>query len=285
MASSIYTCRPSIIIQTAAAVILALAIATYKLLRLHKRLSCSIVHKSYPDVLAQQHIISMPVLDKAESSSLRHLPQAIRNSPADFRTAYDTASLPVLASQLPSHLTPQHMLTLYMRHNMALFSRLPQAYALFYMTQAEHRHTFDKAYIRKLDFEPGNVVNGVYQTISNNAISDDSASGWRIVMRMAIGDVDGRLVFTLLISPSQGSEVRDEEVSGSQTGEESAVFSTETWMWIPRDSKSVMPLERTVAKWAHEVTSWWLIEKGAAYLQELNAKETVAEMRVGNETK
>ena len=126
-----------------------------------------------------------------------------------------------------------------------------------------------------MNFEEGDVVNGLYRVVSNEAINDHIAeqgfgddassrkgecalSGRRIVMSMKQGEVEGRMAFTVLTEEHVGSEEQA-----------TTAFSTDTYMWLPRSSRAVMPLERKLPQWGHELTSWWLLEKGTAHLRDL----------------
>jgi hypothetical protein len=65
---------------------------------------------------------------------------------------------------------------------------------------------------------------------------------------MKQGGIEGRLVV--------GIEPKGEDM----------IFYSETVMWKGKDDKTVMPLERAVPKWLHELASWWLLDLGTNYL-------------------
>ena len=75
-------------------------------------------------------------------------------------------------------------------------------------------------------------------------------------------EVERRMVFSVLRMRGGGSDAH------SVTN-----FSTDTYTWLPHDSRAVMPLERRLPKRVHELTSWWLLEKGTAHQRELKRKE------------
>ena len=133
--------------------------------------------------------------------------------------------------------------------------------------------------IESLEFEDGEVVNGLYRVLSNEAldgrtaehstdgdtgpgIDSDAGSGWRIVMSMKQGVAEGRMVFAVV-------RKRD----GGRGSQPVISFSTDTYMWLPHNSRAVMPLERRLPRWGHELTSWWLLEKGTAHLRQLETEE------------
>ena len=128
---------------------------------------------------------------------------------------------------------------------MALFSTTPQAYILWMVTPTEDRYSFGRTYLENLPFQIGNLVNGSYQVISR----DDSVCA----MAMKAGEMQGRLICSI-VDGDKGTE---------------KMFRTETYMWVKKESKAVLPLERAIATYAHEVTSWWLLVKGTEMLQRL----------------
>jgi hypothetical protein len=243
----------------------------YKLIHLHTRLSTLLTHSSLSGDNARAYITHLrdPKSNAPTEHTSTSLPDEIAVSPEKFRIVQDNAFIRVPASELPRHLSVEGMLAVYLRYTMTLFSTLPQAYLIRFMTPRGLRYTFGKEYIQKLEFKEGNVVNGAFSVISNAAVDEGGRRGWRIVLGMKTGDVEGRLVVSM-VSPQRS----DGELEGKgKTDEQIVEFVTETWMWVSRDSKTVMPLERRVARWWHEVTSWWLIEQGTKHLRELRRRE------------
>jgi hypothetical protein len=149
---------------------------------------------------------------------------------------HDIASKPVRKDLLPA-LDANALLNTYIRYNMIRFSSLPQAWALRLISD---RATFKKDYIEKLEFKDGDVVCGLYQVVLRTEE--------KVELFMKEGNVEGRLVV------------------GIKPKGEDMVFYSETVMWKGKDDKTVMPLERAVAKWLHELASWWLLDLGTNYL-------------------
>ena len=69
-----------------------------------------------------------------------------------------------------------------------------------------------------------------------------------------LGPVQGRLVIAV------------EERGGER------IFSNETLTWKGRNDTAVMPLERGVGRWLHELASWWLLDSGTKYLIDLRQR-------------
>ena len=154
---------------------------------------------------------------------------------------HDTASKHVPKNHLPA-LDTNELLTTYLRYTMTCFSYLPQAWILRLVSD---RATFNKFYIQNLDFEDGNVVCGLYRVV----LRTDK----KVELLMQQGTVQGRLVIGI---EDEGNEMK---------------FYSETLMWKGKDDKTVMPLERAVPKWLHELASWWLLDSGTAYLVALKS--------------
>jgi hypothetical protein len=70
---------------------------------------------------------------------------------------------------MPKSLLPQcdygEMLTIYLRHTMTAFSRLPQAYLLKLMVAKNDKLSFSTDYLSHLDFKNRNLANGSYRVI------------------------------------------------------------------------------------------------------------------------
>jgi hypothetical protein len=149
---------------------------------------------------------------------------------------HDIASKPVRKELLPT-LDTNTLLNTYIRYTMVRFSSLPQAYVLRLISD---RATFKKTYIENLEFKDGDVVCGLYRVVLRTEE--------KVELLMKQGDVEGRLVV--------GIEPKGEDM----------VFYSETVMWKGKDDKTIMPLERAVPKWLHELASWWLLDLGTEYM-------------------
>jgi hypothetical protein len=149
---------------------------------------------------------------------------------------HDIASKPIRKELLPA-LDRNALLTTYLRYTMVRFSSFPQAWVLRLISD---RRTFQKAYIQKLEFEDGDVVCGLYRVVLRTEE--------KVELFMRQGTVEGRLII------------------GIKPKGEDMVFYSETVMWKGKDDKTVMPLERAIPKWLHELASWWLLDSGTNYL-------------------
>ncbi|EFE38091.1 conserved hypothetical protein [Trichophyton verrucosum HKI 0517] len=214
-------------LTTAAAVLVVVGAPTAFLLYQHSRLGCKVRHSTSRGSLAD-----LPLQD------VKSMPESVQDKDAASKTraVYDVASLSTLGINISPLLADEEILTRYLRRNMTAFSRFPQAYALSLNCDQSSRKTFKASHIQSLNFEPGDVVCGAYTVVCREQD--------RVEFGMALNQIRGRLVTTL--------ERNDGQIT----------FKTQTVMWQPSDVKAPMPLENPVLKFAHEITSWWMLEAG-----------------------
>ncbi|EFR04130.1 hypothetical protein MGYG_07137 [Nannizzia gypsea CBS 118893] len=218
-------------LTAAAAVLVIVGAPAAFLLYHHDRLGRKVRHSTIRGSLADtplQDIKSMPesALNKDAASKTRAL--------------YDVASLSTLSINISPALSEDEILTRYLRRNMTAFSRFPQAYALSLNCDQHARKTFKASHIQRLNFEPGDVVCAAYTVVFREQN--------RVEFAMELNQIRGRLVTTF-------------ERNGGQI-----TFKTQTAMWQSSDLKAPMPLETPILKFAHELTSWWMLEAGILYL-------------------
>ncbi|CRG84588.1 hypothetical protein PISL3812_01852 [Talaromyces islandicus] len=150
----------------------------------------------------------------------------------------------------------EKLLTAYLRHNMFMFSRyLPQSYLIWLMITPNKRSTFGAAHIQNLRFCEGDVVCGMYKVLLRRA--------GKVEFGIDVPDtnIEGRLVVGICRT--------EEEKEGVQ------VYS-ETVMWRPVDRPGlVMPLERALPRFMHELAAWWLLDSGVKYLVGLGVNKDV----------
>ncbi|RMZ88960.1 hypothetical protein DV736_g3817, partial [Chaetothyriales sp. CBS 134916] len=194
----------------------------------------------------------------------------------EYRVFYDVATKTVAKAQIEEKLVEEGyeaLLTQYLRHTMSAFHSFPQAWVLWLMAGREGRRTFARQYVGQLAFEAGDVVNGVYTVLGR----DGNAVVFGI---MAQGAVEGRLVVRIgdereRLDASTGAWVAvvQAEGKGEAQHQEMAVVKNETFMWVRRAEGVVMPLERRLPRWLHEVASWWLLDDGTKWLAATAGKE------------
>lgn len=154
----------------------------------------------------------------------------------------------------------EKLLTAYLRHTMVGFSRyLPQSYIMRLMAGfAERNKTFGAAHIQSLHFQEGDVVCGFYKVLLRRA--------GKVEFGIEVPNNQQNIEARLVIGICPSSDKEDEEVE---------VYS-ETVMWRPADRPDVvMPLERRVAKFMHELAAWWLLDSGVSYLVGLGVNKDV----------
>lgn len=141
----------------------------------------------------------------------------------------------------------ENLLTAYLRHNMTAFSRyLPQSYLLRLISP--QKSTFGAAHIQNLRFCEGDVVCGFYRVLLRRPGKVEFG------IQIPDGKFEGRLVIGICEAENQ---------------EELEVYS-ETVMWRAVDKPgAVMPLERGMARFMHELAAWWLLDSGVRYLVKL----------------
>lgn len=206
---------------------LAVGFPTLYLLYIHAHLSRKVDHTTSSGNLTASTVGN---IDSVPSSAVAE----------ECFMVHDIASKAVPTSLLPTIEQPA-LLTLYLRYNMVRFSRLPQAWILRLMCTSSERETFKLDHIQNLDFKEGDVVCGGYTVVVRTAGKVEFAM-------KPVGPVNGRLVIAV-----------------EERGKDS-IFSSETIMWKGRDKTFVMPLERGLGRWMHELASWWLLDSGTKYL-------------------
>ncbi|KAF9884804.1 hypothetical protein FE257_001220 [Aspergillus nanangensis] len=203
---------------------------------LHRTLQTRITHDSHHGSLS-------PSL----STTIQSIPPPVFTD--DYFSIHDHASRHVPRSLLPNQPPPEELFTLLVRRNMTAFAKFPQAWILRLVVPAVARKTFGASHIHALNFDPGDVVCGVYRV--------EERTPNKVVFALLFeGPVGGRLVIRY-------SEADNHEVM---------VYHSETVMWTKKGSetkRAVLPLERAGLRFLHEMAAWWLLDSGVGYLEGL----------------
>ena len=246
--------HPLLIASTSAGILL-IAIPSIRLVRLHQQLD---------KVITNFYSLGPYAKDVARSSPHPRLPESVASNPENYRIFYDVATKSVPRSLLPGY-DYEEMLTLYLRRNMIAFSRMPQAYLLWLTASKEDRASFTKEYLSKLDFREGDLVSGFYRVLSRD--------GGLCAFSMARGLVEGRLVVSIEDETSKldvetgvWMALPQIEAKGEMSEREMTMFKIETFMWVLKDEKTVMPMERSLPRWMHETGAWWMMDSGTKWL-------------------
>ncbi|KAH6677574.1 hypothetical protein B0J14DRAFT_584625 [Halenospora varia] len=199
------------------------------LIYLHRSLSHKINHSS-----------KQGLLTSATTQRISTIPSSALSS--DHVMYHDTSSKPIPKALVPKD-GKKELLTMYLRYNMCLFSsRFPQAWILRLMCTAEERASFAQNYLQKLNFEEGDLVNGVYRVLvrSENKVE--------LELKTAGAMQGGRLLIEI------------------EESDDNYVFVNETVMWKKVGEKELMPMERGLVRGLHELASWWLLDAGTRFL-------------------
>ncbi|PVH90443.1 hypothetical protein DM02DRAFT_19494 [Periconia macrospinosa] len=174
------------------------------------------------------------------------IPKTIQDSSEKYIIHHECARKTIPTASLETSSKPE-MLTLFLRHTMATFSRYPPAWGIWYLIKdTKDRNTFNSAYIRSLQFVLGDRVCGVYLVTSRDKE--------RITLTLnAPRSYVGPLVGGILVV-----EVKEE---GSQTN-----FANHTVMWREKGKGSAGVLEGVVGRWMHGLMVRGLIESGVRQL-------------------
>jgi len=170
------------------------------------------------------------------------VPMSVQHSPESYILHHECARRSVPSAFLGESPIPE-ILKLFLRHSLATFSKYPPAWGIWYMVKNEQdRRTFNSAYIRSLDFTPGDRVCGVYVVRSR-----DTA---RMVLALdAPNSYAGPRVEGMLV-------VEVEEEEGCTT------FMNHTVMWRKKGEGSAGVLESAGGRWMHALMVRGLVENG-----------------------
>lgn len=205
----------------------------------HRKLASRISHST--------HYGTLPSTSTADT--ITSIPKPVYTE--EYYTVYDHAARAVPRRLLPG-LDSAELFTLFVRRNMSTFARFPQAWTIWMITPFAQRNTFKASHIHSLDFKEGDIVCGLYRVAARTANSVEFDF-------MPPAPAQGRLVLRFI--------ERDADM----------VFLSQTAMWRGKDEKMVLPLERPLLKYLHEMTSWWLVDSGVRYLMDLEIDRPAVE--------
>ena len=173
------------------------------------------------------------------------IPDTVQNSSENYIIHHECARKTISTAHLGA--SKSEMMVLFLRHTMAIFSKRPPAWGIWYMIKdAKDRNTFDSTHIRSLQFVLGDRVCGVYVVASHDKE--------RITLTLdAPGSYERLLVEGMLVI-----EVKEE---GDQT-----TFINHTTMWREKGKGNAGVLEGVVGRWMHGLMVRGLIESGVRKL-------------------
>jgi hypothetical protein len=174
------------------------------------------------------------------------IPDIVHKSLGEYIIHHESAHKSIPTASLKTSSKPD-MLTLFLQHTMATFSRSPPAWSIWYLIKnVNDRRTFKQAYIRSLQFAHGDRVCGVYVVSSRDTE--------RIILTLdAPESYTGPLVDGMLVV-----EVKEE---GSKT-----TFVNHTVMWREKEKGNAGVLESAVGRWIHGLMVKRLVENGVQHL-------------------
>ncbi|KAL5356076.1 hypothetical protein BJX96DRAFT_162169 [Aspergillus floccosus] len=200
---------------------------------LHRSLEHRVVHGS-------QH----GKLPSSLSATITSIPPEVFTD--EYYAIHDHASRRVSRKLLPNKETDE-VFTMLLRRNMTAFGKFPQAWIIRLIVPPVDRKTFSAAHIHSLNFEKGDLVCGVYRV-------EERTPDKAVLAILINGPIGGRLVLRY-----------------TEDGEE-IVYHSETAMWTKREpgpngtKRAIMPLEKPVLRFLHEMAAWWLLDSGVRFL-------------------
>jgi hypothetical protein len=199
----------------------------------------------------------------SQLQSIQSLPPSFHTVPQNYHIYYDSCYKTVPASALGESLisNPSQLLTLLLRRNMALFAtRLPQAWFLRFLISRKIPSllpSFAPEHIRTLEFEPGDIVAGVYRVVVRTPTRVEFDMWVPPQSGVQLPPIEGRLII--------GVDIGDWD--RCKEGGREAVFQTLTLQWRLKEQNGVvLPLERSAFRFLHHLAAWWLLESGVTWL-------------------
>ncbi|CAG9994330.1 unnamed protein product [Clonostachys byssicola] len=220
--------------------------------------------KGSPQRLVQRHGEDGNAMPEKPAS----LPDDVRSEGSDWVLAYErVASVPVplrsLALSPAGTLSgsPSPLLRAYTSGAHVAFSSTPQAILIRALVDTETKRTFEASWIRNLQFEPGDIVNGAYK-VSYSGQGNETGSERIELMIQAPPSYKGPVPNGLILSEIvliEGTPVGS--LPGDSAGDGHVVFINETWMWRKESEKPTF-VEAKLSGWMHSLMAGWLITKG-----------------------
>lgn len=244
--------------------VIYMAFLTYNISRSTKFSNGTQYPKRGPQRLVQRHEENENVMPRKPTS----LPDDVRSEDSDWVLAYErVASVPVpLRSLALSHTStlscsPSPLLRAYTSGAHIAFASTPQAILIRTLVDTETKHTFETNWIQNIQFEPGDIVNGVYK-VSYCGKGSETGSERIELMIQAPPSYKGPVPNGLILSEIvlvEGAPA--ESLPGDSAGDGHVMFINETWMWRKESEKPTL-VESKVSGWMHRLMAGWLIKKG-----------------------
>ncbi|KAF7190916.1 hypothetical protein HII31_08075 [Pseudocercospora fuligena] len=180
-----------------------------------------------------------------ECGELSSLPKDLVENPKQYRIVHDKVTKPIPELTLGLSEDSREDFTKLLRYNMGLFTRTPQGWIGWFALK-ELRHTFSKEHIESLDFEEGDLVNGLYEVVKRTAV---------------------RVEFKINPPPKFNPGIEGRLIIQLRPRNQGAVLQTETIQWSHHDKRLThLPLESRFIKFLHDWAERWIAVKGANYL-------------------
>ena len=212
--------------------------------------ACLWVHHFYRHLAREVHHTKIDHAGRkasAESGKLESLPTDLIQRPDGFRVLHEKSEKAIPNLKLPNDgLTEDRLFTELLRRDMGCFTQMPQSWMMWLiLRKGKLGRTFSPTHIKTLDFQEGDVFCGVYRVSKRRAM--------KVEIEMVSPEGFPPLHGMLVIAVDRGARG-------------GVVFRTETLQWTDVDSGVVLPLERAVLRFMHEMASWWLLLSGVEYL-------------------
>ncbi|KAF2206277.1 hypothetical protein CERZMDRAFT_119319 [Cercospora zeae-maydis SCOH1-5] len=185
-----------------------------------------------------------------ECGEIENVPKDLTENAKSYRTVHDKVTKHIRDVTIGLSADLEGDFTRLLRHNFVQYNKTPASWFVWLAcTSPKQRQSFNADHIESLNFVKGDLVNGAFEVVKRNSLRVELA----IRPPARLNAVQGLLVISL------------------RPRNEGATLSIETIQWTERNSGVVLPLERWVGKFLHDLSARWLILSGAQFLRGLAA--------------
>ncbi|GIZ49104.1 hypothetical protein CKM354_001214300 [Cercospora kikuchii] len=189
-----------------------------------------------------------------ECGEIENVPKDLTENAKAYRTVHDKVTKHIKDVTIGLSADLEADFTGLLRNNFIQHNRTPAGWFVWLAYgSARQRETFKTDYINNLSFVKGDLVNGAYEVVKRTPLRVELA----------------------IRPPAQLDAVKGLLVISLRPRNEGATLSSETIQWTERNSGIVLPLERWLGKFLHDLSARWVTLSGAQYLRGLAADHTL----------